>query len=77
MHRESAPKPSKPITTFKPRLQFHGNIGVFLSPLSSSASSSSSPDPTSFALLLYLGYLLGVDSLNKGFGAVKVWLSLR
>lgn len=76
-HSESAPKSSKPITTFKPRLQFHGNIGVFLSPLGSSTSSATPHDPTSFALLLYLGYLLAVDSLNKGFGAVKVAAPLR
>ena len=60
-HSESAPKSSKPITTFKPRLQFHGNIGVFLSPLGSSTSSATPHDPTSFALLLYLGYLLAVE----------------
>ena len=70
-HSESAPKSSKPITTF------HGNIGVFLSPLGSSTSSATPHDPTSFALLLYLGYLLAVDSLNKGFGAVKVAAPLR
>ena len=76
-HSESAPKSSKPITTFKPRLQFHGNIGVFLSPLANTSTSATPRDPTSFALLLYLGYLLAVDSLNKGFGAVKVAATFR
>ena len=63
----------KPIPTFKPFIRFHANIGINPFSLHQSKHRRISEEPSlGFALGLYIFYLLFIDSINKGFGAIKV-----
>ena len=64
---------SKPLQTFKPIIRFHANLGPVPFHLNRSRRELISNETVlSFAFILYITYLLCIDSLNKGFGAVKV-----
>ena len=64
---------SKPLQTFKPIIRFHANLGPVPFHLNRSRRDLISNETVlSFAFILYITYLLCIDSLNKGFGAVKV-----
>lgn len=68
----------KPIPTFKPFIRFHANIGINPFSLGKYKQRRVSEEPSlRFALGLYLFYLLAIDSLNKGFGAIKVGLVMN
>ena len=64
---------NKPLQTFKPMIRFHANLGPIPFHLHRSKRDLSLNETVlSFAFILYIAYLLCIDSLNKGFGAVKV-----
>lgn len=64
---------NKPLQTFKPIIRFHANLGPIPFHFHRSKKETTSEESVlSFAFILYIIYLLCVDSLNKGFGAVKV-----
>ncbi|KNB46404.1 transporter, major facilitor subfamily protein [Blastocystis sp. subtype 4] len=66
---------SKPLQTFKPIIRFHANLGPVPFHLNRSRRDLISNETVlSFAFILYITYLLCIDSLNKGFGAVKIVL---
>lgn len=71
----SASITGKPIPTFKPFIRFHANIGINPFSLGKYRQRRVPEEPSlHFALGLYIFYLLAIDSLNKGFGAIKVGL---
>ena len=68
---------NKSLQTFKPIIRFHANLGPIPFHLNRSKRDLTSNETViSFAFILYIIYLLCIDSLNKGFGAVKVVYSL-